>query len=148
MNRHDYNATITAKISASEAFKSINRVSAWWSENLKGRSENLNDIFTVHFEFGDTFTIKIIEFVIDKKIAWLVTDCDLTWVKDRKEWKGTKMYFEISTENKSTNISFTHVGLVPQIECYAGCVKGWDQFIKGSLFKLLTEGKGQPDKKK
>ena len=148
MNKKDYNATITANIPAKKAFKYINRVSEWWSENLKGRSENLNDIFTVHFEFGDTFTIKIIEVVTDKKIVWLVTDCDLTWVNDRKEWKSTKMYFEISTENNSANISFTHVGLVPQIECYDGCVKGWDQYIKGSLFKLLTEGKGQPDKKK
>lgn len=147
MNKKDYNATITANIPVREAFKYINRVSAWWSENLKGRSENLNDIFTVHFEFGDTFTIKIIEVVIDKKIVWLVTDCNLTWVKDSKEWKGTKMIFEISTENNSANISFTHVGLVPQIECYDGCVNGWDQYIKGSLFKLLTEGKGQPDKK-
>ena len=25
-----------------------------------------------------------------------------------------------------------------------GCVKGWDQYFKGSLFKLLTTGKGQP----
>lgn len=147
MNKKDYNATITANIPVREAFKYINRVSAWWSENLKGRSENLNDIFTVHFEFGDTFTIKIIEVVIDKKIVWLVTDCNLTWVKDSKEWKGTKMIFEISPENNSANISFTHVGLVPQIECYDGCVNGWDQYIKGSLFKLLTEGKGQPDKK-
>lgn len=148
MSNKDYNASITANIPAKEAFKYINRVSEWWSENLKGRSENLNDIFTVHFEFGDTFTIKIIEFVIDRKIVWFVTDCDLTWVKDRKEWKGTKMIFEISPGNKSANISFTHVGLVPQIECYDGCVLGWDQYIKGSLFKLLTEGKGQPDKKK
>jgi hypothetical protein len=38
-----------------------------------------------------------------------------------------------------------HIGLVPEIECYTSCVKGWDQYVKGSLFKLLTEGKGLPN---
>ena len=49
---------------------------------------------------------------------------------------------------KSTQISFTHVGLVPEVECYDMCVKGWDQYVKGSLFKLITEGTGQPQKKR
>ena len=38
----------------------------------------------------------------------------------------------------------THVGLVPGIECYEDCEKGWDFYIKESLFKFLTEGKGLP----
>ncbi len=36
------------------------------------------------------------------------------------------------------------IGLSPEVECYEGCVKGWDQYFKGNLFKLLTTGKGQP----
>lgn len=148
MYNQDYKATITANTSAREAFNSINRVSDWWSERFSGSAQKLNDVFTVHFEFGDSFTIRIIDLVTDKKIVWLVTDCDLTWVKDKKEWKNTKMWFEISTENKSTQISFTHIGLVPALECFDGCTKGWDYFIKGSLFKLLTSGKGEPDKRK
>ena len=47
-----------------------------------------------------------------------------------------------------TQVLFTHVGLVPQVECYDGCTKGWDQYIKGSLFKLLTKGKGEPGLRK
>ena len=58
------------------------------------------------------------------------------------------MSFEISTKDDSTEICFTNIGLQPQIECYNDCVKGWDQYIKGSLFKLITEGKGEPLKKK
>ena len=58
------------------------------------------------------------------------------------------MSFEISTRDNKTQISFTHIGLVPEVECYDMCVKGWDQYVKGSLLELITVGKGQPQKKK
>ncbi len=58
-----------------------------------------------------------------------------------------QMSFEISTKDNSTQIHFTHIGLVPEVECYDMCVKGWDQYVKGSLLKLITEGKGQPQRK-
>lgn len=148
MDQQNYTCSITANITAKEVFTGITRVSEWWSENIKGDTQKLNDIFTIQFVFGDSFVIKVVEVIPEKKIVWLVTDCNLTWIKDNKEWKNTKISFEISSENHSTQITFTHIGLVPGIECYDGCVKGWNQYIKESLFKLLTEGKGQPDRKK
>ena len=45
-----------------------------------------------------------------------VTDCFLSWLKDKTEWTNTKMSFEISTENNLTIIHFTHIGLEPQVE--------------------------------
>ncbi|MDF2433285.1 MAG: hypothetical protein JWP44_2916 [Mucilaginibacter sp.] len=145
MEQQNYNCRITAKISPSEAFGGINRVSEWWTENLEGNSNNLDDVFTV--TFGETFaTLKIIEFEPNKKVVWLVSDCNLQWLKDKKEWVNTKLIWEISTENNATQISMTHLGLVPTVECYSDCEKGWNFYIKESLFKLLTEQKGVPDK--
>jgi hypothetical protein len=148
MENQNYNATITVSQSATEVFKSINSVSKWWTENLEGDSENLNGVFTVDFGDKNFVTHKLIEVIPNKKVVWLVTDCYLSWFKDKTEWTNTKMSFEISTKGNSTEISFTHIGLVPEVECYDMCVKGWDQYIKGSLFKLVTEGTGQPQKKK
>jgi len=54
----------------------------------------------------------------------------------------------MSNKDSLTEISFRHIGLLPEVECYNDCVKGWDQYVKGSLFKLITEGKGEPQKKK
>src|SRR6185369_10338431 len=125
MKKQDYNATLVVKNTPAEAFKQINRVSAWWTENVEGPSENLGDVFTVHF--GETFvTFNIVEWVPNKKVVWLVTDCHLPWLKDIKEWKDTKVSFEISGEKDGTKINFTHIGLVPGVECYDGCEKGWD----------------------
>ena len=146
MKKQDYTATILVKATATEAFKSINHVAAWWTENVEGSSEKLNDVLTIHF--GETFvTIKIVESIPDKKVVWNVTDCYLPWLVDKQEWTNTRIVFELSAEGDSTSIRFTHIGLEPQVECYDGCVKGWDQYFKGSLAKLINEGKGLPQRK-
>jgi hypothetical protein len=147
MNQEDFNCSITANITPEEAIENISHVSDWWTTNFEGSSEKLNDVFTVHF--GETFvTFKVFEAVANKKIMWLVIDCNLHWLKDKKEWKDTKMLWEVSGKNKSTQISFTHIGLVPEIECYDSCVKGWNFFVGESLLKLLSEHKGLPDTSK
>jgi len=140
----DYHSSIRANIPARQAFENINKVSAWWAKNFEGRAQALNDVFTV--TFGTTFvTFRITEMVPDKWIVWQVEDCHLPWLKDKKEWNHTRVVWEItSSKNNSTQIDMTHVGLVPGIECYAQCEKGWDRHIKESLFKLLTEQKGLP----
>jgi hypothetical protein len=147
METKDYSATIVVDKKTNEVFKSINSVSKWWVEDLEGSSENLDDVFKIHFSGGNFVTHKIVEFVPGKKVVWQVTDCYLEWLTDKTEWTDTKMSFEISADDNKTKINFTHIGLVPEIECYDMCVKGWDQYIKGSLFKLITEGAGQPQKK-
>ena len=148
MEKQNYNATIKVSQSAKEAFKCINNVTEWWTENLEGSSHKLNDVFKLLWGGKSFVTLKIVEFIPDKKVVWQVTDSYLDWLKDKMEWQNTKMSFEISTTDNSTTIHFTHIGLVPEVECYNDCVKGWDQYIKGSLLKLITEGKGDPQKKK
>jgi hypothetical protein len=148
MENQNYNATFTVSQSANKVFESINTVTKWWTENLEGSSEKLNDEFKLLWG-GDNFVnIKIIESVPFNKIVWHVTDCYLEWLKDKHEWTNTKMSFEISTIDNSTQLHFTHIGLVPEVECYNDCVKGWDQYVKGSLLKLIEEGEGQPQKRK
>jgi hypothetical protein len=144
MNQQNYHCSITANVTAKEAFEGINNVSEWWTKNLEGASQNLDDVFTVRF--GKTFvTFKIVEAVPDKKVVWECTDCYLDWLNDKTEWKGTKLVWEVSTQDNATQIDMTHMGLVPEIECYDNCVKGWDFYVKQSLFKLLTEHKGLPE---
>ncbi|MEO7983687.1 MAG: SRPBCC domain-containing protein [Bacteroidota bacterium] len=146
MEKQDYTVAITVAATAAKAFNSINNVSAWWTKNFEGGSEKLNEVFTVHF--GETFiTIKVVELIANSKVGWEVIDCYKHWLKDKKEWLGTTMRWEITPEKQGMKIRFTHTGLVPGIECYNGCEKAWDSYIKESLFKLLTEGNGIPEKK-
>lgn len=146
-NKH-YNASIVVAKSAAEAFKSINNVTKWWSESLEGDTHNLNGVFTIDWGKGNYVTFKLVELVPEKRVVWLVTDCNLNWLKNTTEWTDTKIVFDISNAGNQTKIDFAHLGLVPEVECYDMCVKGWDQYFKGSLHQLITEGKGQPQIKK
>jgi hypothetical protein len=144
MKIENYNCSITANTSTQKAFEGINHVNEWWAKNLEGKTEKQNDVFTVRF--GETFvTFKVTESMPGKTVMWHVTDCYLHWLKDKKEWNDTDVVFEISGKENSTEIHFTHIGLAPEVECYDTCVKGWDQYIKGSLINLLNTGKGQPN---
>ena len=147
MKKQDYNAAIMVNTDSLKAFNAINKVSAWWAEDITGATEQLNDAFTVYF--GETYVnFTITASVPGKKVEWLVTGCYLPWLQDKQEWKNTRVVFDISAGNNQTEIEFTHAGLVPGIECYDGCVKGWDQYFKDSLYRYITEGAGLPQKKK
>jgi hypothetical protein len=135
---------MTVNAAAQEVFKSINSVSKWWTDDLEGSSQKLNDEFTVHFGEVHVSTQKVVELIPGKKVVWLVTDSKLNFIKNQQEWNNTTISFELSDHGNKTQINFTHLGLVPAIECYKDCTKGWDYYIKGSLLKLLTEGKGTP----
>jgi len=145
MNQQNFHCSICANVSIKDAFDGVSkRVPEWWTENFEGSSENLNNIFTVRF--GETFgTYKIVEVISDKKILWFTIDCNLHLLKNKKEWKDTKMLWEFSTKNNLTEIKFTHIGLVPELECFTDCSGGWNHYVGKSLYKLLTEQKGMPD---
>lgn len=140
----NFHRTMLVHVSAEEAMGKISQVNLWWARNFSGRAEKLNDRFTVRF--GDTFVdFLITEYIPAKKVVWKVTDCNLHWIKAKKEWNGTEVVFEISAENAMSKISFTHVGLVPDVECYKDCETGWTGHITQSLADLINKGKGKPE---
>lgn len=144
MKNKDYSIELIVDAPIKDVFRNINNVAAWWTDDLKGSTEKRNDVFTVQFEDMHTSTQKIVECIPDQKIVWLVTDSHLSFLKNKSEWTNTEIHFELSRTNNKTHVLFTHIGLNPSIECYKDCTKGWDYYIKGSLYKFITQGKGTP----
>ena len=144
MKQQNYYKSFIVDATAHEAFECINNVPEWWNANMEGNSQKQNDEFSVRFGDVHYSRQKLVEVVPDKKVVWLVTDSQLNFLEDKQEWTNTKIVFEINSKGNQTEIHFTHIGLVPQAECYLDCTKGWDFYFKGSLFKLLTEGIGTP----
>lgn len=143
METGNYTATITVNATPETAFEKIAKVDGWWAKKFTGRALNVNDTFKV--DFGDTFVdFKITESIPGKKIVWYVTDCNLHWINAKKEWNDTKVVWDISSKNNTTQIKMTHVGLVPGVECYEACKPGWDGHVKESLLAFINENKGKP----
>jgi hypothetical protein len=141
MENKNYQRTIIVDASAKEAMKKISQVNLWWKKDFAGSAEKLNDKFTVPFGEPSFVDFVVSEFVPDKKMVWKVIDCYLPWFNDKKEWNDTEVVFRLLEENNKTKIDFIHIGLVPEIECYDVCEKGWDGHITESLVKFINEGK-------
>ena len=68
-------------------------------------------------------------------------------IEDGTEWNDTKLIFEITKMDDKTKIQFTHLGLVPEFECYTVCSKAWSFYTTSSLQRLIATSKGEPIKK-
>jgi hypothetical protein len=146
MKNLDYSVDIIVSATAQEAFTSINEVTKWWTENLDGHSQNLNDEFTVQFGDIHVSTQKLVELIPGKKITWLVTNSKLNFTKNQSEWTGTTISFDISTADNKTKVRFTHEGLA-KYECFDACSNAWSEYIQQSLKNLINTGKGNPTPK-
>ena len=120
----DFTTSIVVDKSPTEVFNAINNVRGWWQGEIKGNTEKLNDEFTYQMQDIHFSKQKIVELIPDKKVVWLVTESNLSFVDKTDEWTGTKIDLNIQPEGKKTKLTFTHHGLVPAFECYGGCSGG------------------------
>ena len=144
MKKKDFTTTFSVDQSPEEVFDAINNVRGWWSEEIDGSTDKLGAEFKFHHKDLHRSTQKITEFVPGKKVVWHVSEARLNFVKNKTEWNGTEVVFEITEKDGKTELRFTHVGLVPAFECYGDCSGAWGFYINDSLRGLITTGKGQP----
>jgi len=147
MANQDFTTSILVDQTPAQAFQAINNVRGWWSEEIEGGTEKLNDVFDYHFEDVHSSTIKIVESIPDQKAVWHVLKNYFKFTEDKTEWNDTKIIFDISRKGEKTEIRFTHQGLVPTYECYKICHDAWTNYIQNSLKNLITTGKGKPNGK-
>lgn len=148
MATQDFTVTFLVDQTPEEVFNAINNVRGWWIDEIEGNSEKLNNEFAVRFADIHYSKQKLIESIPSSKIVWLVTESQLNFLQDKQEWNGTKITFDITKKGDQTEVRFTHIGLVPKIQCYNDCSNAWQDYISNSLFSLITTGKGQPYKVK
>ena len=145
MNEHNFTTTFTVARTPEEIFAAINNVRGWWSGEIEGSTDKLGDEFTYRYKDLHYSKQKVTELIPGKKAVWLVLDSSLNFVENKNEWNGTKITFEIAKKGDKTEVCFTHVGLVPENECYGDCSEAWGFYMNGSLRSLITTGKGQPN---
>jgi len=141
----NFSTDINVEQSPEKAFQAIMNFRAWWSQEIEGNTDKLNDIFFYHYKDVHLCKIKLIEVLPNKKLVYLVLDNEFNFVNDKSEWVNTMLIFDISAEGDKTKITFTHEGLVPEYECYSVCEDAWTSYIQGSLHSLITTGIGRPN---
>ncbi|WP_345725308.1 SRPBCC domain-containing protein [Sinomicrobium weinanense] len=147
MENRDYTAAIVVNETPETAFNYIKDIRAWWSEEIEGPTDQLNKTFFYHYKDIHLCKIKLVEIDKNKKLVYQVLENEFNFIEDKTEWVDTQLIFDITKEGGKTTITFTHKGLVPDYECYDVCRDGWAQYIKTSLYNLITTGKGDPNPK-
>ena len=127
------------------AFAAINDVRGWWSGQIEGTTDELDAEFTYRYRDIHYSKQRITEFVPNEHVVWQVLDANLNFTEDPEEWTGTEVAFELSRHGEQTEVTFTHLGLVPESECYDKCSSAWSFYINDSLRRLITTGKGEPN---
>ena len=145
MINQNFTTAFSVDQSPEEAFAAINNVRRWWSGQIEGDTDKLGAEFTYRYKDVHRSKQKITEFILGKKVIWHVSDSHLSFLKDKSEWNGTDIVFDISEKEGKAEVRFTHAGLVPEYECYDSCSNAWGMLINGNLRKLITTGKNQPE---
>lgn len=141
----DFTTTILVDETPGKVFNAITNPRGWWSEEIEGSTDKLNDEFMYHFEDVHISKMKLIEVIPNQKVVWLVLDNYFKFTKDESEWTGNQIIFEITEKANKTQLQFTQLGLVPEYECYEICRDSWSNYINNSLRSLITTGKGKPN---
>jgi uncharacterized protein YndB with AHSA1/START domain len=145
MKHYQQSLTIAATPAAVyAALTTTEGLRAWWTHDCEGTTE-LNGI--LHFRFGATHKdMRIERLEPGREVRWQCTVARIAAdsVAHKDEWVGTELVFRMSDAGQGrTRLDFEHVGLVPSLECYALCYKGWQHFM-GSLQQYLETGEGTP----
>jgi uncharacterized protein YndB with AHSA1/START domain len=144
-----YNAELLVQAPARRLYQALTTqqgIASWWTQDCAigghvGASST--------FHFGDTWKImRIAKLASDAEVHWTCIDSHIAapGLKRQDEWIGTSIVFRLAPRgqnHENTLLQFEHIGLTPQIECYAICTSGWHQFL-GSLKKYVETGKGTP----
>ncbi len=144
MDKQSFTTSYLVDQTPEQVFAAVNDVRAWWTGEIEGTTDALGAEFVYRYKNVHKTTQKITELVPGKKVVWRIVDSYLSSFDDKKEWNGTEVTFEIAKKDGKTELRFTHVGLVPTIQCYGDCSGAWGFFINESLRSLITTGKGVP----
>jgi len=142
-----FTTTITVNKSDTETFDAIKNFRGWRSEEIEGNTDKLGDTFFYHYKDIHLCKIKLVEAAPGKKLAYQVVENEFNFIKDQSEWVNTKLIFDIKGDGETTEVIFTHEGLVPEYECYQVCNDAWSGYINNSLKNYIETGKGSPNPK-
>lgn len=145
MSEQGFTTTISVDRTPLEVYDAAADPRGWWSETITGVTDEVGGEFEYEVEGIHYSKIRVTELVPGERVVWRVVDARLTYIADETEWNDTEIRFDIAARGDGTELRFTHVGLVPDVECYGACANAWTFYIGSSLRELLARGAGSPN---
>ena len=142
MTIESFHTSFTVSQPPEEVLAAVVNPQRWWTGDIEGSADRVGDEFS--YRYGDVHYSKqkVTELVPGQRVVWQVVDSHLSGPEDPNEWTGTEIVFEIIPQGGQTQISFTHQGLDPGVECFDSCSSAWGFYINASLRRLITTGEG------
>src|SRR5579863_5738428 len=97
MQNQNFTSTFTVEQTPTEVFDAINDVGRWWTGEVEGDTHHVGDEFTYRYPGAHYSKQKITELVPGEQVVWHVIDAHLDGPTDPKEWIGTDITFDISS---------------------------------------------------
>lgn len=140
-----YSTSYTVEQSPEQVYAAILDVGAWWTGRVEGGAEEVGAEFSYRHHPQHYSLQRVVELEPARRVVWRVTDSHLSFVSVPDEWTGSEIVFDLVPRDRGTELRFTHIGLVPGVECFGACSTAWLHYVNGSLRSLITTGEGLPD---
>ncbi|HXB42468.1 MAG TPA: SRPBCC domain-containing protein [Puia sp.] len=136
----NYTVAIEIPKSPNDVFTHLIDLAKWWPEDFAGEDIKLNSEFV--FSTGDSHYSKnkVIEFLPNKKLVWLVTESIRK--TDNYDWTGTKMIFDLTPKGDNTIVKFTYDGVVLENETDR-LVQICDMTLKEMFYNFIANAQGK-----
>lgn len=145
MPDQSYSTEIQISAKPESVYKAITKdIDKWWTES-SNQALQTGDKLIVRFEKTTCWVMAVAEAIQNRSLVWNVAEAnhDLEGITKKDEWKGTTIKWNIVEYETGSKVTFTHQGLVPELECFDICQAGWGYFL-GSLKDYLETGNGYP----
>ncbi len=142
----NYRDAIQVRASKDDCFQAIaTQMDKWWTQSIEGDLTQVGDRVSAHFPpdygfwtfeatgFERPHRIEMVCVKAHHKVQGQPEEID-------QEWLGTKIIWDIATAGEMQEITMTHEGLTPKLNCWGICLDGWNHFFKSSL-KAFLNGK-------
>lgn len=146
MNDH-FQQTIALNADPAKVYAAIATTAGlrgWWTTACNGDTR-IGGVIHFGFECADK-DMRVEHLEANREVRWLCTHAHIgvDGLAHRDEWVGTRMVFRLAaSDGGRTRLDFEHIGLVPELECYDLCDKGWRYFLD-SLKQFVETGRGTP----
>lgn len=139
----DYTASISSTADVEATARAIrDEMHVWWSLRVEKTDTQVtirfhNSHVTFAFDAGGS----------DTQFSWTCIDANMIIedVADHTEWRGTKLLWQITQTEMGCDLSLTHQGLNPDLQCHRVCQAGWGRYFEHSLKNHLNGAPANPE---